>query len=240
MQRATNPNSRDIRLMERMVATIDDYIADPQAPLVAGNLAAGQAGLAQGRQLSLASRKSQVIANAVAAARRTAGERVATPSSRQAALASEFRQIADDEAMRRLFNAEELAIIDEIAGGRFTENTLRNLGRLAPSNALGSFGGLLQAGAGLGGIAAGAGTIPAMAAAGVGEFSARLSNNMTRQNAALVDALARSGGTAAANPAIIPIIQALTASGASQGIQSPPVQAYLDLLLPPRQQGAFQ
>lgn len=234
-QRGTNPNGNDIRLMEGIVRRMDEYMLDPAAPIVGGNLAAGQSALTEGRSLSLASRKSGVIAEAMAAARRAAGERVATPSSRQAALASEFRQIADNPEMRRMFNAEELSIIDEIAGGRITETTLRNLGRLAPSNAIGGLGGLLPAAVGLGGIAASAGTVPAIAAAGAGEIGARVSNSMTRQNAALVDALARSRGSAAANPAIIPLIQALTATGASQAISADPTQALLNLLLPPRQ-----
>jgi hypothetical protein len=235
LQRGTNPNGNDIRLLQRMVTTIDDFIADPQAPILRGNLPAAQASLTEGRSLSLASRKNQVLTDAVAAARLTAGERVATPASRQAALANEFQKIARDDAMRRMFNAEELALIDQISSGNITENALRRLGRLSPSNAFGSFGGFLQAGAGLGGVYAGLGPTYAAGAAALGEIGARASGAMTSQNAALAAALARSRGSATANPAILPIIQALTATGASQGIQAPPTQAYLDLLLPPRQ-----
>lgn len=236
-QRGANPNGNDIRLLQRIVGHIDDYIADPQAPIVAGNLAAGQAGLAEGRSLSIAGRKSDVINEAVQEAQVAAGERTATPASRQSALANAFRSIANDPARMGMFTQEEQALIREVAAGGLTERTFRGLGRLGFTNAFGGLAGFLPAAGGAGAAFAAGGPGAAAGAVVAGEIGSRLSGSMTRQNAALIDALARSQGQAAANPALLPIMQALLATGATQGIGSTPVQSYLDVLLPPRQGG---
>lgn len=231
-----SPRLDDARLLDRMITAIDDFVLDPAAPIMSGNLAAGQAALAEGRRLSLASRKSTTINEAIDSAAISAGMRQGNPSSQQGAMANAFRVLANDADKMRMFTAEERRLIEEVAGGAWTENTLRQLGRLAPGNLL-SMGGIIPAAAGIGGAYAAGGLPAAAGAAAAGEVGGRLSSSMTRQNAALVDALSRSSGAAGPNAAIIPIIQALTATGATQGIQAPPTQALLDLLLPPRQQG---
>lgn len=233
-QRGANPNANDVRLMERIVRHLDDYMTDPQAPLMAGNLAAGQAALAEGRTLSVAGRKSDVINEAVREAQVAAGERTATPASRQSALANAFRSIANDPARMRLFTLEERSLINEIAGGGLTENTLRGLGRLGLTNAFGGLAGFLPAAGGAGAAFAAGGPSAAAGAVLAGEIGSRLSGGMTRQNQALLDALARSSGQATANPAILPILQGVLATGAVQGIGATPVQDYLGVLMPPQ------
>lgn len=226
-------NRADARLANSMVNQLDNYyLSLTPNDVLSGDPQAALSLVSRGRELWLNRAKSDIIAEAIEGAEVSSGVRTGTPASRQSALANEFRQIANDPVRMRMFSPEERSLINEVAGGSWTENTLRRIGALAPTNML-SMAGLVPAASGIAAGAALGGPRAAAAVAATGETAGRLSGAMTSQNAALLGALTRSGGAAMPNAAVIPFTQGVTATGASQLVQSPPAQAFLGNLMPP-------
>jgi hypothetical protein len=174
----------DGRLGARIVDKIDDFEdALGEGDVVSGNPAAASAykeARALNTRLSKAKEIDQLYQRAELNAPNFSG------SGMENALRTEFRALAKNERKMRRFTPAERAAIKKVAMGGPVENTLRQLGKLAPT-------GIVSAGMGtLGGFAlggsAGAALVPA-----IGTASRYAATRMTRRNANAASELMRRG-----------------------------------------------
>src|SRR5690606_34638092 len=135
---------RSIEADERRIAgliidRLDDYadaLASGAEPIVGGNAKAAVAARKQARNFYARSRKAQEMQELMERAEVRASQ--FSGSGLENALRTEFRQLALNPKRIRRFTQEEQQAIKEVAFGTPTRNTLRQIGKLAPT------GGLMQ------------------------------------------------------------------------------------------------
>lgn len=174
----------DARLAGEIVDTLDRY-ADTvgRQDLVSGSPRAAKA-YREARNLYSRSRKAQTLDELIERAELTASN--FTGSGMENAVRTEFRSLAKNQKRMRLFTAEEQAAIRKVAKGGPVENTLRMLGKFAPTGVV-SAG--LSAGAGL----VAGGPIGAVALPVAGAASRLAATRITLKNADRANELVRRG-----------------------------------------------
>lgn len=236
-----DPSDVEREVARRILSEIDNYLGNlTPAQVLAGDPAAAASYSAEARNLWRLAAKSDTITGALETARLASGAN--TPTGLQTAIRTQFRRIANNDALMRGYTPEEQALINELATGRFTEDALRALGQFAPSNLLAGIR------SGLGGIgalsAAGVATAQGMPAALVlpaaAEGAARVSTGMTLQNANLLGAMIRSGGVAQPPAIIRPLAFGVGAGAPAAAMGLPQTDEMLDRILPPPIQGVSQ
>lgn len=227
-------SSVEREVARRILSEIDDYLGNlTQTQVLAGDPAAAAQFSAEARNYWRLAAKSDTITGALETAALSANAN--TPTGLQTAIRTQFRRIANNEALMRGYTDAERALIEEIATGRLTEDAFRALGQFAPSNllsgirsGLGSVGTLSAAG-----YAATQGMPQALALPVIAEGAARASRSMTLQNANLLGAMIRSGG-AAQPPAIVnPLAFGIGAGAPAAAMGLPQTDEMLDRVLPP-------
>lgn len=184
-------NPADRRLAAKTVDTLDNY-ASTLSPkdLSAGTPDAVQA-LTQARNLWSRAAKADTLDQLMNRAELSAPN--FSGSGMENAVRTEFRALAKNPRRMRLFTSGEQDAIRRVAQGGPVENTLRMLGKLAPT---GSVSTAISAGAGfLGGGPAGAVALPVAGAAA--RYAA---TRMTLRNASRANELVRRGPTNALAP----------------------------------------
>lgn len=180
---------RSIEADERRVAglvidRLDDYadaLASGAEPVMGGNAPAAVAARKEARNLYSRNRKSMEIQELIERAQIRASQ--FSGSGEENALRTEFRQLAMNPKRMRRFSKEEQQAIKEVAFGTPTSNTLRQIGKLAPT------GGLMQA-LTLGAAVVEPLTLVATAAGAGSRFAA---TRMTRNAARRAEELMRRG-----------------------------------------------
>lgn len=175
----------DQRLAAKTVDAIDDFMDNLQpTDLVSGSKDA-VASLNVARDLWKRGRKADTVDELLRRADLSAPNFSA--SGKENALRTEFRALAKNQKKFKMFSKDEQAAITKVARGGPVENTLRMLGKFAPTGAVstGVSGGLGF----LAGGPAGAVALPA-----VGGASRYVAKRMTENNANEVSDLVRSGG----------------------------------------------
>lgn len=180
---------RSIEADERRIAglvidRLDDYadaLASGAEPVMGGNAPAAVAARKEARNLYSRNRKSMEIQELIERAQIRASQ--FSGSGEENALRTEFRGLAMNPKRMRRFNKEEQQAIKEVAFGTPTSNTLRQIGKLAPT------GGLMQA-LTLGAAVVEPLTLVATAAGAGSRFAA---TRMTRNAARRAEELMRRG-----------------------------------------------
>lgn len=128
----------------------------------------------EARALNRRKMNSQLLDVIMTRAENNAGANF-TQAGMEHALRLQFKQLANNPARMKRFNAEQAAAIQKVARGGRIENTLRLLGKAAPTGIIPAAGGVTMGGAVGGPI--GAAVVPALGA--VSKFAAR---KMTQAN----------------------------------------------------------
>lgn len=186
---------RSIEADERRIAgliidRLDDYadaLASGAEPIVGGNAKVAVAARNQARNLYSRNRKAQEIQELVERAEVRASQ--FSGSGLENALRTEFRQLALNPKRMRRFTKEEQAAIKEVAFGTPTRNTLRQIGKLAPT------GGLMQSLSLLGAVLEPT-TLVAPAIGGAARFGA---TKLTQRAASRAEELMRRGNPSTAD-----------------------------------------
>lgn len=221
---------------ERMMAgKILSYIDDAMTSLtpddvVQGNTAEAVALLKQGQGLWKVQAKSQLIDDLVQQAQRQAA-RSNSGGNLQNTLKQKLSTILDKPKLARMFTAEEKAAIEKIVRGNFGTDTLRIIGRLAPSS--NSWLPIIL-GAGPGGYAVGglAGTAAAIGVPAVGSMAKAAGTALTRGAVNRLSETVRSGAIPQ-RPVQVPPFdpQQMLIQSLLQGTRPPLPNAYADALL---------
>lgn len=219
-----NPAEADRRLIGRITAQIDDYVANlVDGDITAGNIEGLSDDILRARKLWATMKKSQRISQAIEAAEDTA-------SGFENGLRIEFRKLLRDKEFARRMTADEKKAIREVVQGTVLGNWLKRVskigfGRGQQTNVLGGtvagIGGALGLGlSGPVGAAAGA-TIPGV----MGKIGSVGSEAITRAAANRARAIAASGGTAPRAVSEIPAVaNALRALERSAPLQNAVIQ----------------
>lgn len=171
----------DARNAGKIVDALDDYIDNlSDTDLVSGQ-AKDAGALKEARALYTRKRKGEDIERLVERAKLSA-------SGFENGLRIEFRSLAKNDRRIKRFNPEEQAAIKKVAQGGAVENTLRLLGKAAPTGIVaGGIG--MSAGAAMGGFG-GAAAVP------IGGWLAReAAKHMTAKNASRAGEVMRRGPT---------------------------------------------
>lgn len=177
------------RLAQLMINELDDFVGGMGAKdVISGDPITASAAIRQARDLYARASKSGEIQELMTRARLNAPNFSA--SGLENAIRTEFRRLARNPRRLRLFNATEQAAIRKVAEGGPLENSLRMLGKLAPT---GVVSGALSGGMGyaIGGPAGAALTT------GTGALSRGGATMMTLRNARIADELMRRGAPVA-------------------------------------------
>lgn len=188
----------DRRLAGKMVDEIDDYIESlGEKDVVAGDAAKAKA-LKEARNLYSRRMKAEELDKLMERAELSAPNFSA--SGMENAIRTEFRALAKNDRRMRRFTKEEQEAIRRVAKGGPVENTLRMLGKFAPTGTV-STG--LSAGTG---FLAG-GPIGAVALPAAGLVGRYLASRLTAKNAAGANELVRRGPLRAELPGgITPVL----------------------------------
>lgn len=232
--------SRDGNASERMMARkivsyLDDSLSNlaPSDVIVTGTADPAEAvgALTKARMLWRTQAKSQVVDDLLEAATNKAS-RTNSGGNLQNAVRQGFSKILDQPKLRRMFDPDEITAIQQLVDGSRTQNTLRTIGRLAPSSnsMLGPI--LAQMGLTGGGYAAGGipGAAAGLAVPAVGAAAKALATRSTLNEANAVSRLVRSAAAPAAQAAEPFNPQALYAQilgGGTNALKSPYAQALL-------------
>lgn len=174
----------DQRLAGQMVDAIDDFAEGlGQKDFTSGSPAAVQA-LKQARDYWKRARKADTLDELTRRAELSAAN--FSGSGMENALRTEFRALAKNERRMRLFTAEERAAIEKVAKGGAMENSLRMLGKFAPTGVVSA---ILSGGAG----AAAGGPIGALALPAAGGIARLAAKRMTMGNVGRANQLVRRG-----------------------------------------------
>lgn len=178
-------NRSERTLGSRMVDQIDDFMANPRAAeVVAGDAAAGSAALQEARANWAASRRSEIVDEAI---RRAEGRTSSSGSGGNIdnALRQQFRHILDTPRLRSGFNADEIQAMEALVNGSVGQNAARLAGKFAPT-------GVVSGGAGAAlGYQIG-GTAGAIAVPTAGRVAKFFADRGTRQQAEFLSDLVRS------------------------------------------------
>lgn len=173
----------DQRIAGKMVDELDEYLDNlKDTDVLAGDAVKAKA-LKEARDLYSREKKAQTINNLVERAKLSAPNFSA--SGLENALRTEFRNLAKNEKQIRRFTKEEQAAIRKVAMGGPVENTLRFIGKFAPTGVVSGTlgGGFAVTTMGPGGLA-----IPIAGLAG--RYGA---NRMTMKNVNAAEELMRRG-----------------------------------------------
>jgi hypothetical protein len=202
-----------------MVDEIDDYIDSlSERDVVAGDASKAKA-LREARNFYSRAKKAEELDKLVERAELSAPNFSA--SGMENALRTEFRALAKNDRRLRRFTKEEQEAIRRVAKGGPMENTLRMLGKLAPT---GVVSGALSSGAGF----VTGGPLGAVALPAAGAAARYAATQMTLRNAAMANELVRRGPL---TPPPSPFSQ-LGAPGPQGGI--------LGTILPEEEQGILR
>lgn len=131
---ADSPRRGERRLGTMLIDRIDDMI-DGLGPqdLVQGDADIAVPALQTARQIWSSLRKSELVDELTYAAELQANS-TNSGGNMQNILRQKLRTLLTNRSLGRGFNAEERAALEGIVNGTITQNTLRTLGRLAPSS----------------------------------------------------------------------------------------------------------
>lgn len=159
----------DARNAGKIVDAIDDYIENiKDTDLISGE-AKDAAALAEARSLYSRKRKSEEMERLMERAK-------LSPTGYENGLRIEFRSLAKNDRKFRRFSKDEQAAIRRVAEGGPAENTLRLLGKAAPT-------GVVSGGIGMAGGAAIGGPLGAVALPLGGLVARKAAERLTRKNA---------------------------------------------------------
>lgn len=173
----------DRRLASKIVDELDDYLDNlSDADVIAGDATKAKA-LKEARELYSRTKKAEEINTLVQRATDSAAN--FSGSGMENALRTEFRNLAKNEKRMRRFTKEEQAAIRKVAQGGKLENSMRFIGKFAPT---GVVSGVLSGG--FGALVAGpfGAALPAAGVAG-----RHVATKLTRRNADAAEALMRRG-----------------------------------------------
>lgn len=178
-------NPADARLAGKIVETIDSYMEGlGPKDIIAGDAKGAVSALNEARDLWSRYRKAGVLDELMQRAELRSSQ--FSGSGYENAVRTEFRQLAMNKKKMRGFSQAEQAAIKKVVNGGPVENTLRLLGKAAPTS-------IVSAGLGSGaGLAAG-GPAGAVAVPAVGAVSRYAAQKMTLRNADIANALMRRG-----------------------------------------------
>lgn len=177
-----NPSNNEA--LNRIVAQIDDLIANPQTGDVFGNAGAAADDFARFRDLYSRGAKTQRIADLLEKARLQASS-TGSGGNVDNATRQKLRTILTDKKAGRGFTADEKAAIEKVVTGTPGQNVLRLAGKLSPS------GNGLMAALGVGGAMVN----PAVGAVSLGGMGAKaLADRQTRNGVEEVVRLIAQGG----------------------------------------------
>lgn len=199
-------NRSNNKAISDIISAIDDLVTNPKASeVLTGNAKAASDALKTAREmwsrLSKADRVSEAISRAELRAASTGSGGNVDNAIRQ-----NLRRLLENP---RGFTQAEQEALRRVVEGTPAQNALRLAGKLSPS------GNGLMAALGIGGTMVN----PAVGLFSLGGMGAKAAaDSMTRQNAQVLDALIRSGGTSTPGLSAIrqAIVEALTRSGAQQ------------------------
>lgn len=178
----------DQRIASKIVDELDDFVDNlDESKVVAGD-ATQAAALKEARSLYSRQKKAEEINALIERAKISAPNFSA--SGYENALRTEFRSLAKNQRKMKRFTPEEQAAIKKVAVGGKLENTLRFMGRFAPT---GPVSASLAAGAAT--LAAGPGGALIMVPAGLSRYAA---TKMTTRNALAAEETMRRGPNALA------------------------------------------
>jgi hypothetical protein len=172
-------NKADGRLAGKIVDELDGYIENISAKDVIGD-PKGFAALREARQLYSRKAKAEEIHRLIKRAEDSAPNFSA--SGYENALRIQFKQLAMNDKKMRRFSPEEQAVIRKVARGGPLENSLRMIGKLAPTGVVSAIFGILASSL-PGGV-----TLPAAGIAG--RYAA---TRMTKANALRAEETMRRG-----------------------------------------------
>jgi hypothetical protein len=186
---AGSMDKSEARLGKIMVGKIDGFMDNLDGKTFSGLSEPGAAEnigakYKDARQLWQRASKAEVIDRAMQKAKNQA-------SGFENGIRTQFRSILNSDKKSRMFNPEETAAMEHVIQGGSMENLAKYIGRLGfgEGQASNMMLGTLGAGAG----AAIAGAPGAIAVPLIGQASRSLAQKMTRNNAAMVSQLVRSG-----------------------------------------------
>lgn len=137
---ANSMDPAEARLGSRMISQIDEMVQNLKpADILQGSKVEGLNALLKGRTLWAAARKSELIDDMIT----KATDRAATSGTGgnvENAIRQNLRKIIDSKRLSRGFTKDELAAIRHVVRGSWTQNALRQIGRLSPRT-----GALMQA-----------------------------------------------------------------------------------------------
>jgi hypothetical protein len=122
----------EARLGSRMISQIDEMVQNLKpADILQGSKVEGLNALLKGRTLWGAARKSELIEDLVTSATNRASTS-GVGGNVENAIRQNLRKILDSKRLRRGFTKDELAAIQKVVRGSWTQNALRQIGRLSP------------------------------------------------------------------------------------------------------------
>ena len=216
------------RLTRIMIDKLDDFVENMKPSdfsLIAGDKA-GVAKLTEARSLWSRMRKGEIVEDLIENAKLTAPN--FTGSGYENALRTQFRTLAKNANKMRGFSKTEQTAIERVAKGGPLENTLRMLGKFAPTGVVST---VMSGGAG----AAIGGPVGAVALPAAGFAARQGATALTARNARAASELMRSGQLPALGrmaPADVELMRALMVG---QGQQAPELRQQLmpPLMVPP-------
>jgi len=229
---ARDGNNSERTIAGELIGRLDDMMDGlTPADVVQGNGPEAAAAFSRARDLWRTYRKSELIDNLVV---RGEDQAMSTNSGGniQNTIRQKLRGILDNPKQRRLFSGEEQNAIRDIVRGTATQNTLRVIGRLAPSS--NSWLPILLGG-GPGGYAAGGlpGAAAALSVPAVGSAAKAGATALTRGAVNRLSNMVRSGAIPPQAPVMPQSIDLneMLAQSLMQGTRSQPLNAYADALL---------
>lgn len=176
------------RIASLMVDRLDNYMGRLSPfDVVAGDAQKANAAIREARDLWSRARKGEIVENLVERAKTSAPN--FSGSGMENALRTEFRALAKNPKAMRQFTKAEQEAIKKVARGGPVENTLRMLGKFAPTGIVSS---ALSGGVGYGV----GGPLGAVAVPAAGYVARNAATAMTQNNVAKLGDLVRSGGRA--------------------------------------------
>lgn len=199
---ASTADASERRIVMRAVDKFDDYIAGLKpTDVLAGDAKAATEALTEARGLWSKARKSEAVEDLMERAKTRASQ--FSGSGYENALRTEFRNLIMNPRKMRVFSAEEQDAIKKVAKGGALENSLRMLGKFAPTGVVSS---ALSGGMGF----AAAGPAGAVALPALGFAARRGATALTERNAKLAAELMRRGSPIP--PSLRPFLPALPAA----------------------------
>lgn len=184
-----SPAPADQRLASIVVDEIDDYISNLDTKDVTSGNPAQAAALKEARDLYSRKMKATEIQHLMDRAELSAPNFSA--SGMENAIRTEFRALAKNDKRMRRFTVEEQAAIKKVAKGGPVENTLRMLGKFAPT-------GVVSTGMSTGAGFVAGGPVGAVALPAAGIASRYAATRMTMGNARKAGEIMRRGPKATA------------------------------------------